>query len=70
MIEEHFQKLLEKEWEEEEKKIIEKIMEGLLYYKRILPSSFKNDVSEAIKLCNRLKEQIEELQEKIKRFEN
>ena len=68
MIEE-FKKLLEKEWDEDDKKIIEKIMEGLLYYKKILPSSFKTDVSDAIKLCNRLKDQIVLLEEKIKRLE-
>ena len=65
MIEEHFNKLLEKDWENEEKEMIQRIMEGLLYYKKILPKTLKTDVVCAIGLCNRLKDEVEELKKKV-----
>lgn len=59
MIEEEFAKLLEKEWTEDEKAMIIRIRDGLLYYRKILPSSLKQDVVAALQLCNRLKHTIE-----------
>jgi hypothetical protein len=63
MIEEEFDKLLEKEWIQEEKELIEKIKAGLLYYKRLIPKSLTNDVVAALQLCNKLKDQLQELKQ-------
>ncbi len=60
MIEEEFNKLLEKEWTEEERQMIQRIMEGLLYYRKLLPKALKADVISALQLCNNLKHQLED----------
>lgn len=72
MLEEEFSKLLEKEWEEDEKELVKRIMEGLLYYKRFIPKNFKEDILSTIQLCNKLKNDLEnkkEEQETIKKHE-
>jgi hypothetical protein len=65
MIEDEFDKLLEKEWTEEEKGLIEKIKGGLLYYKRLIPKSLMNDVVAALQMCNKLKDQLQNLKENL-----
>lgn len=65
MLEDEFKKLLEKTWDTEEKELVTRIMEGLLYYKRFLPKTFKNDVFLAIKLCNKLKNELEETKNEL-----
>lgn len=59
MIEDEFTRLLEKDWSEEERQMIQRIKEGLLYYKKLLPKSLKADVIAALQLCNNLKHQLE-----------
>jgi hypothetical protein len=67
MLEEELNKLLEKNWEAEEKQLVKRIMDGLLYYKRFLPKNFKDDVLMSIQLCNKLKNELETL--KVKNIE-
>lgn len=59
MLEEEFKKLLEKDWTNEEKELVIRIMDGLLYYKRFIPKTLKDDILMAIQLCNKLKHQLE-----------
>jgi hypothetical protein len=59
MLEEEINKLLEKEWDSEERELVKKIMDGILYYKRFIPKNFKDDVLMAIQLCNKLKNELE-----------
>jgi hypothetical protein len=59
MIEEEFNKLLEKEWSNEEKELIKRIMNGMLYYKRFIPNDFKQDILLAIDMCNKLKNELD-----------
>jgi hypothetical protein len=59
MIEDEFKLLLEKEWSEDERVMIQRIMEGLLYYKKLLPKGLKADVINALQLCNKLKDQLD-----------
>lgn len=66
MIKEEFQKLLMKEWNEEEKQMIVRIMDGILYYKKLLPKSLKEDVICALNLCNTLKTKLENYENEIK----
>ena len=61
MIEEELSRLLERQWTDEERAMINRIMDGLLYYKKLIPKALKNDVVSALQLCNRLKSQLEEL---------
>lgn len=61
MIEEELSRLLERQWTDEERAMINRIMDGLLYYKKLIPKALKNDVVSALQLCNRLKLQLEEL---------
>jgi len=65
MIEEEFDKLLAKEWIEEEKELIEKIRAGLVYYKRLIPKSLTNDVIAALQLCNKLKDKLADLESNV-----
>lgn len=65
MIEEEFQKLLAKEWIEDERQMIERIMKGMLYYKKLMPKSLKADVVSALQLCNKLKHQLEHLVKRV-----
>jgi hypothetical protein len=59
MIEEEFKLLLDKSWTDEEREMIKRIMDSLLYYKKLLPKSLKNDIIAALQLCNNLKHKIE-----------
>jgi hypothetical protein len=65
MIEEEFDKLLAKEWIDDEKELIEKIKAGLVYYKRLIPKSLTNDVIAALQLCNKLKDKLQELESNV-----
>jgi len=65
MLEEEFKKLLEKEWNPDEKELVIRIMDGLLYYKRFLPNNFKDDVLMAIQLCNKLKNELDGLNDEL-----
>ena len=61
MFEEEMQKLLAKDWCEEEYKLINRLLENLKYYKRLMPKALKLDIISALELCNRLKIELEEM---------
>lgn len=65
MIKEEFEKLLLREWIEEEREMIKRIMDGILYYKTLLPKSLKQDVISALALCNELKIKLEKYEQII-----
>lgn len=58
-MDEESNKLLEKEWSEEERTLITRVLKNVLYYKKIIPKSLKNDIISALKLCNQLKKELE-----------
>jgi len=60
MFEEELDKLLRKDWSDEEKTLWQRIIDGLLFYKRILPKTLKTDILLALQLCNNLKDELEE----------
>lgn len=62
MIKEEFEKLLLLEWTDEEREMIKRIMEGILYYRKLLPKTLKHDVISALQLCNTLKVKLENLE--------
>ena len=61
-FEEQFKLLLLKEWNDEEKNILKKMIESLCYYKRILPKALKKDIASALQICNDVKCELEEFQ--------
>lgn len=68
-MKEHFKELLDNNWSNEEKEIIDRIMNGLVFFKKLIPNSLKTDIVSAIKLCNELKSENEKLKsenEKLK----
>jgi hypothetical protein len=58
---EEFDQLLQREWTDEERQMIERIKEGILFYKRLIPKSLREDVIAALQLCNTLKQQLEDV---------
>jgi hypothetical protein len=64
MIEEELKKLTEKPWTEEERAIIQKLVDGFLYYRKLIPKSFKTDMISALQMCNSLKDKLDILVEK------
>ena len=65
MFEEEMKRLLEKDWEEDEYTLINRLMENLVYYKRLVPKTLKSDIIAALEMCNRLKMELEVLRKKI-----
>ncbi len=63
-----FNILLNNNWTDDEKSMIKRIMDGLLYFKKLLPNSLKNDVILAINLCNELKNENELLKKQLSEF--
>lgn len=58
-LEDKCKMLLDKEWTEEEKALIQRIFDNVLYYQKLLPKSMKEDVIAALDLCCMLKAQLE-----------
>lgn len=65
MLEEEIDLLLAKDWGHEEKAVIAKMLKAVLYYKRMIPKSLKEDILATLKLCNRLKAELEDLRAKL-----
>lgn len=61
MLDEHFKELLNNNWSKDEIEIIDRIMKGLVFFKKLIPNSLKTDIVSAIKLCNELKSENEKL---------
>jgi hypothetical protein len=64
MIEEELKKLTEKPWSEEEKAIVQKLVDGFMYYKKLIPRTLKTDMITALQMCNNLKDKLDHLIEK------
>lgn len=60
LIEDEFSNLLTKKWTEDEMKMIKRIMDGITYYRKLMPKGLKDDVIAALQLCNKLKIELEE----------
>ncbi len=66
MFEEELQLLLEKKWEEEERVMLNKLIDNLMYYKKLLPKSLKKDITDALQMCNLLKLELDKYRELCK----
>jgi hypothetical protein len=59
MFEEQLETLLQKEWSEEERILIKRLMDNVAYYKKLLPKSLKQDIFDALQMCNTLKNELQ-----------
>lgn len=59
MFEQELDLLLQKNWSDEQRVLIKRLMDNVAYYKKLLPKSLKQDVFEALQMCNTLKNELE-----------
>ena len=59
MFEQEIKLLLMKKWNDEEKAMLNKLLDNLAYYKKLIPKSLKNDIIAALQMCNLLKIELE-----------
>jgi len=59
MFEQELENLLQKNWSDEERALIVRLMDNVMYYKKLIPKSLKHDIFEALKMCNVLKMELE-----------
>lgn len=64
MFEKELELLLEKNWTEEELKMINKLLDNLTYYKKLIPKSLKQEIAVALQMCNNLKVELESFRER------
>lgn len=64
MFESELDNLLKQSWNEEELQQLQKLVDGLKYYKKLMSKTLKTDLAIALELCNRLKIELEELRKK------
>lgn len=67
MIEEELKRLTEKPWSEEERAIVQKLVDGFMYYKKLIPRTLKTDMITALQMCNNLKDKLDHLIETKKK---
>jgi hypothetical protein len=59
MFEQELDNLLQKNWSDEERRLISLLMENIIYYKKLIPKSLKQDIMNALQMCNVLKTELE-----------
>lgn len=59
MFEQELDNLLQKNWSDEERRLIGLLMENVIYYKKLIPKSLKQDILNALQMCNVLKTELE-----------
>ena len=65
-LENELKLLQEKEWTEDEKKMVDSFIENLKYYRKLIPTGLKKDICEAIQMCNGLKIELDRYREYFK----
>ncbi len=66
MFEKELELLLKKNWTGEEIEMINKLLETLQYYRKIIPKSLKQEITVALQMCNTLKTELDTFREKCK----
>ena len=59
MFEQQLDILLQQEWSEDEHKLISRLMDNVTYYKKLIPKSLKQDIMNALQMCNVLKTELD-----------
>lgn len=62
--------LLNHDWTQDEKVLIKRLIESLLYYKYMMPKNLKADVISILEMANKIKHEYTTLQKKITLNEN
>jgi hypothetical protein len=60
MLGDEFDKLLQKQWSENDKQVIERIKNNSVYYQKFLSASVKKDIIHVLNMCNNIKSKYEE----------
>lgn len=55
MFDKELDAFLENNWSEEEKYFIKRLTDNLVFYKKLIPKNLKQDILNALQLCNKLK---------------
>jgi hypothetical protein len=66
MFEKELELLLSKEWEKNEKDMLDSLSSNLKYYKKLLPKSLKDELASALRMCNELKIELENFRQNCK----
>jgi hypothetical protein len=56
--------LLESSWDDIDKELLKRMVDSLIYYKRLIPNALKDDVKTILKMANRIKADYDILLEK------
>lgn len=59
MFEQELDNLLQKNWSDEDRRLISLLMDNVIYYKKLIPKSLKQDIMNALQMCNVLKTELE-----------
>lgn len=70
MFEQELDNLLQKNWSDEERRFISLLMENVIYYKKLIPKNLKQDIMNALQMCNVLKTELEIYRAKCKCLES
>lgn len=63
-------KLLNTDWTNDDKELVNRIIGNLKSYKSFIPSSLKDDIKAVLEMANRIKKEYDELLVKFKEAEN
>lgn len=58
-LQDKLNEILSLNWSEEDKNTLSKIMESIIYYKRLIPSKFEHEVLACINICIREKRELD-----------
>jgi hypothetical protein len=53
--------LLDREWLEEEREVMKRLVDSLKYYKYMIPSALKKDILASIQMCIKLKDDLDSM---------
>jgi hypothetical protein len=55
MFDKELEEFIQNNWTDEEKYFIKRLTENLVFYKKLIPKNLKQDILNALQLCNKLK---------------
>lgn len=59
-FEEELKKILEQEWDNEDRETIERVIKSVCSYKRLMSKALKDDVLKIVDICIKVKQQLDE----------
>jgi hypothetical protein len=61
--------LLDKDWTDEEKVLLKKLSDNLIYYKKLIPNTLKGDIIAILKIANNIKSDYENIKLRLSHLE-